>query len=220
MIYHKQGQVCNVVRYGKTTKYLLFTFYGIFRDSNNVITFKLKKPTTEGHELVMFEVWEAQNLETGLKEIKKFPVYMYQESLDDQLETDRKDYINDNNEVTSLLDDYSCWENYIKTSPPEPKRNGENFHLKIINLRHRDQIVKLKELDSDLKLDKNLRVGVRLKLIQKENPNHLTRRDFLLWKQEFPLLFTKLQEYVYTNTAVQPIIDARSIVELQNRTPN
>lgn len=213
MIYHSQGQTVSLVRYGKAVKYLLFNFYGIFRDNNGVVTFRLKKPGPEGQELVVFEVWEAQNLETGLKEIKKFPVYMYDDNQEDQLDQDRTTYINDNNEVTSLLDHYSCWEEYVKTSPPEPKRNGENFHLKIINDRHKNQIVKLREMDSDSKLEKNLKIGVRLKLIQKENPNHLTRRDFNVWKQEFPQLFTKLQTYVYTNTVVVPSFDARDLIK-------
>ena len=198
---HQRGSVQGLTRYGKTRKYLLFSYLGIFRNRDNVVTFRLKKPQENGQDLCQYEVWDCQDLETGMREIKKFPVYMYSDNDDDQLEKDRTTYINDNHEVTSLLDSYDCWLDYCKIhNPADQKRDGVNFHIKLVNEKHMNQIFKLRELDSKEK-DPQYKRGIRLKLIQKETPNHLTRRDFNLWKQEFPLLFTKLQTDVYQNSS-------------------
>ena len=202
MIYYQKGSTQTVVRTKTTIKYLLLNYLGEFRNSNRVATFKLKTPLPDGRDQCIFEVWECQNLNTGLKEIKKLPVYSYSESPEETLEQDRLVTINDIHEVTSLLDGYNCWLDYCTLSvPAECKRDGKNFHLSIINNRHFKQIQKLKDLDSDNTLDPNYRVGIRLKLIHKENPNHLARRDFNIWKKEFPAFFTKLQEYVYTTSS-------------------
>lgn len=199
MIYYQRGSTQTIIKYQKPIRFLLLTYHGLFRDKHTKqITFKLSAPLPDGRDSCQYEVWECLNLETGMKDIKKFPVYMYSEEPSDELNKDREVTIDDNHEVTSLLDSYECWEDYRNTTPPNPKRDGKNFHLKIINRRHSQQLAKLRELDSDESLSSNYKRGVRLKLIQKETPNHLTRRDFNLWKQEFPQLFTKLQNDVYS----------------------
>ena len=65
----------------------------------------------------------------------------------------------------------------------------------------------MKELDSDKSLSSDYRVGIRLKLIQKESPDHLPRRELNKWKQQFPDLFIKLQEYVYKNSSSVDVVD-------------
>lgn len=199
MVYYQKGSIQIITKYSKQIKYLLINYLGLFRDKHTgQITFKLKTTQPDGRDMCKFEVWECQNLETGMKDIRKFPVYEHSETIPDQLEQDRKDVINDSDEVSALLDSYECWEHYVSTSPPEPKRNGRNFHLKLINDRHSQQLARLRELDS-MSLPKDYQTGVRLKLIQKETPNHQAWRDFNLWKKEFPQFFTKLQNYVYKN---------------------
>lgn len=209
MIYYKPGSVVEMQQKKNSVKYLLLSYLGEFRRQNRQSIFKLKQPLDDGRDTVYFEVWNCQDLETGLKDVKKFPVYIYQETDDDDnhSEKDRLETIDDRNEVTSLLDNYSCWLNYCQTN--ESIRNGFNWHRKLVNQKHSEQIYRLKELDSNSTLDKNLRVGVRLKLIQKESPNHYTHRDLLNWKQEFPELFTKISNYVYKD--IDPILPSNSL---------
>lgn len=200
MIYYKEGQTIDLKYNGRINKYCLFSYLGEFRSKNGTAKFKLAKPTEEGKELVYYEVWEVLDLESGMKDIKKLPVYVFEDKDPEQANKDRNDVINDLNEVTSLLDDYECWKHYTTLKvPAEAKRNNKNFHLDIINDIHTEQIRKLKDLDSDPSLPKLFKKGIRLKLIQKESPTHEVRRDFNIWKEEFPEFFTKLQTYVYTS---------------------
>jgi len=191
MIHHKQGSTITLKHKKSVIKYYLLKFLGEFRDNDRKAEFRLKVPTDEGHTKVSFEVWETLNLDTGARDITKIPVYIFEEIID-SLDTDRPGVIDDNQEVTSLLDSYECWFTGV--------RDKKNFHLKLINDKHSEQIFKLRELDSDLTLPVDYRAGIRLKLMQKENPTHEIRRDFNIWKKQFPEFFTKLVNYVYTNT--------------------
>lgn len=174
----------------KDIKYELLHYKGEYRRASNLSRiFPVPKSqiTEDGREHAYYEVWDCLNLNTGAVEIKKLPVYIFVENGDEYVESDRKMVIDDTNEVTSLLDHYCCW--YIG-------RNRRNFHLDIINERHSEHLSRLRELDSQ-KHDDNYKVGIRLKLIQKESPNMVTRRRFLEWGIEFPDLLTKLTNYVY-----------------------
>ena len=196
---YKPGEIVETTYYRKPVRNLLLKYLGEFRSKDQAI-FKLKNPLPDGRNLVKYEVWDVQNMETGVKDIQKIPVYMYDEDPEQTSIGDRQVTINDINEVTSLLDSYDCWVEYCKLEHPEDaKRDRYNFHLEIINQRHLDQMVRLRELDSNTALDVQFRVGVRYKLIQKESPDHYARRDLLNWKKEFPALFTKLIDYVYKN---------------------
>jgi len=144
----------------------------------------------DGRDYVYYQVWETLNLNTGAVETKKVPIYIYSESIDEYVDCDRITSIDDTNEVTSLLDGYNCW--FSK------ERDNQNFHLKIVNQRHLVQIGKLRELDSQ---NQNLKygVGIRLKLMMKETPNSIARRNFKIWEQENPELSRNLKDYVYKN---------------------
>jgi len=192
MQHHKKG---DSIIDRQNRKFLLLHYYGEFVSKNGTRQFKLKLPTPEGKDYVKFEVWECINQLTGMKDILKVPVYIYGEVID-TVEYERKDVIDDNNEVTSLLDSYSCWEKYVKTGVSE--RDRKNWHLTKVNKEHRDQIFRLRNLEKLVK-STDFKKGVRLKLIQKENPDHYVRKEFKLWKESFPLLFTKLKDYVYQN---------------------
>lgn len=177
----------------KDIKYQLLAYKGEWRrKSDSVRIFKVAKEqvTEDGREHAYYEAWECLNLNTGQVEIKKLPVYIFNEQPDDYIYTDRREVINDSNEVTSLLDHYSCWES--------GNRDRMNFHLDIINDRHVEQIARLRDLDNQ-DLPTNYKVGIRLKLIQKEHPNLVTRRNFITWGKEYPDLLTKLIDYVYKN---------------------
>lgn len=195
--YHQSGtQVID----RKNRRLLLLRYLGEYVAKDGTIRFKLDTPF-EGKDYVKFEVWETINCDTGMRDIKNIPVYIYGDTIE-SLDSDRPHVINDNNEVTSLLDGYSCWEEYCKNN--ESIRDGKNFHLDIINSRHQDQIFKLRKLEAEVK-EINFKKGVRLKLIQKENPDHYVRKEFLKWKQEFPQLFTKLIDYVYKNADISSV---------------
>lgn len=185
---YKIGQLLSLGQ--KDIKYELLSYQGEYRRNSNLSRiFPVPKSqiTEDGREHAYYEVWECLNLNTGIIETKKLPVYVFVETGDEYVNGDRREVIDDTDEVTSLLDSYDCWYN---------GRNRKNFHLDIINDRHIEHISKLRELDSQ-KLDDNYKVGIRLKLIQKEHPNSVTRRMFLQWETEFPDLSLKLKNYVY-----------------------
>jgi len=175
----------------KDVKYQLLNYRGEYRrlaDGVRVFPVPKSQITEDGREHAYFEVWECLNLDTGKMESKKLPIYVYQEATDEYVNKDRRDVINDLHEVTSLLDSYESWQTGDRT--------GVNFHLNIINQRHLKQIERLREMET-WKIDDDLRVGIRLKLIQKENPNSVTLRRLKEWSQQFPLLLTKIKHYVY-----------------------
>ena len=186
MIY-EQGQIYE----SKKEKWELLTYLGEFRrKSNGAKIFKAVDSPYDGREHVYYEVWKCLNLNTGKYQDVKVPVYIYVESLDESVNTDRRATIDDNNEVTSLLDHYSCW--------LTGKRDEKNFHLDIINERHNNQIKRLRELDSQ-EHDHSFSEGIRLKLIQKENPNSLTKRRYQEWSKKYPKLHETLVNAVYIN---------------------
>lgn len=174
----------------KDVLFELLNFEGEYRRTSEGKRVFKTKPTEDGREHVYYECWNCLNLNTGLVELKKLPVYIFVENEGDYAGTDRRNVIDDSDEVTSLLDHYNCW--------IEGSRDKKNFHLDIINDRHEEQIARLKQL-SDTEQDINLKVGIRLKLIQKEHPNSMTRKMFIRWGNEFPNLLTKLKTYVYKN---------------------
>lgn len=110
MIY-KTGQLLSL---GETNiKYELLSYQGEWRRrSDSVRIFKVPKNqiTEDGREHAYYEVWECLNLNTGAVEIKKLPVYIFNEQPDDCVLSDRREVIDDSNEVSSLLDHYECWE--------------------------------------------------------------------------------------------------------------
>lgn len=184
----KVGQILTI----KKKKIELLNYEGEYRrkaDGMRVFPVPQSEKTEDGREHCYFEVWECLNFDTGNVELVKIPVYIFQENSEDYAGKDRRDVIDDSNEVTSLLDHLSCWYN---------GRDKNNFHLDIINDRHINHIERLRQLDSE-DSDINFKTGVRLKLIQKEHPNLKTRKELLQWKQSFPDLFTKLQKHVYQN---------------------
>jgi len=194
MIYRK-GETVTVIPRKKPIKYYLMAFVGYFVANDRTRIFKLKKPLEDGRNLVQYEMWETLNLNTGLRELAKIPVYLYGEEEDSTLEKDRPNTIDDNNEVTSLLDHYSCWEYYIQTG--ESIRDRKNFHLELAQQKHINEVAKLRMLDSDTSLSNNYKIGIRYKLIMKTTPNLLALREFSTWKKQFPELFIKLQNDVY-----------------------
>ena len=188
MIY-KVGQLLTLGQ--KDFKYELLSYEGEYRRASDLVrVFPVAKDkvTEDGRGHAYYEVWSCLNLNTGAVEQKKLPVYVFVETSDDYCGNDRQEVIDDSNEVTSLLDQYQCWY--------DRRRTGDNFHLKIINNRHQEQITKLRDLDSQ-QLDTNYKVGIRLKLIQKEHPNNATRKNFIQWGNDFPDLLTKLKKDVY-----------------------
>jgi hypothetical protein len=200
MIY-KIGQLVSLGT--KSTKYELLDYTGEYRrnaDGVRVFPVPADQVTPDGRAHAYYEVWECLNLDNGKLEHKKLPVYIYQENPDEFVDLGRRDVIDDSNEVTSLLDGYECW---------YQGRNGKNFHLNIVNDRHIEQIVKLRELDSQ-DLENNYGEGVRLKLIQKEHPNQITKRRFKEWGTEFPDLLTKLIQYVYKTNDDSGILNTES----------
>jgi hypothetical protein len=205
MFYHK-GQTVDLKYRRSITKCHLLSYLGEFVSNNRTVLFKLATPLEDGRELVSYEVWEVLDLDTGMKDIKKLPVYHFEELQENLSTRDRETYIDDNNEVTSLLDNYSCWQNYCKLG--ESIRDRQNFHTKLVNEKHGNQIFRLKELDSLSDLPSNVKTGIRLKLIQKETPDHYVRRDFNLWKQQNPEIFTKIQEYVYKNDDFYSVVNS------------
>ena len=185
---HKIGQF---IELKKGVKHELLNYLGEFRrNADGMRLFKLSEALikNDGKDHVYYEVWEAINLNTGKIETKKVPVYVYVDSSDNFVDSDRRTVIDDSNEVTSLLDEYKCWVN--------SERTNYNFHLNLINQRHAEQITKLRELDSQ-NLDTNLAIGVRWKLIMKETPNAITRRNYLEWEKSYPIFAHQLKEYVY-----------------------
>ena len=185
MIYYK-GQLIQV----KKIKYELLHFQGEWRRAEGKKIFKLppSKILPDGREHVYYEMWECLNLDTGKVEPQKLPVYIFIEAEDEYLEKDRQDVIDDDNEVTSLLDRLDDWFS--------GERSKYNFHLKSVNEKHLQQIIRLYELES-AEIDSDFKVGIRLRIIQKEHPNIITRRRFKEWGIQFPDLLTKLQQYVY-----------------------
>lgn len=190
MIHHVKGTTQTLTYRNKQTKYYLLSYLGVFRDNDRKAVFRLKQPLPTGQELVTFEVWECLNLDTGIKENKKVPVYLFYENTGEYVDQDRLDVIDDMQEVNSLLDHYDCWFTL--------KRDYKNFRTDLKNKIHQGQLDDLRRLDSsDIPID--FKKGVRLKLIQKENPNSLTRRDFREWQLSHPDYALKLMQYVYTN---------------------
>lgn len=186
---YKIGQLLHIGN--KDVKYELLNYRGEYRrlaDGVRVFPVPKSQITEDGREHAYYEVWECLNLDTGKVESKKLPVYVYQEASDEYVNKDRRDVINDLNEVTSLLDSYESWLTCNRTRT--------NFHLDIINRRHSEQIERLRELET-CDESNDFKVGVRLKLIQKENPNPVTLRRLKEWESQFPDLLTKLKEYVY-----------------------
>lgn len=199
---YRIGQILPVSR---NEKIELLHYNGEFRKKcNGTRIFKVpsKQKTEDGREHAYYEMWECLNLNTGIVSIKKLPVFVYHEQSDDTVFKDRIDTIDDSNEVTSLLDHYSCW--------LEGFRDKKNFHLNIINDRHEEQISRLVELDSN-ETNSNYKTGIRLKLIQKQHPNSMTRNAFNTWKQEFPDLFTNLIKDVYKNNDSVDVADSSNM---------
>jgi len=186
---YKVGQLLTLGK--EDTKYELLSYLGEWRrksDGVRVVSVKPSAVLEDGRDHVYYEVWECLNLNTGFVETKKVPIYVFLDLPEEYVNSDRKEVIYDGNEVTSLLDHYSCW--YTGN------RDRMNFHLDIVQDRHIEQIHKLRDLDSQVQ-DTNYAVGIRLKLMMKENPNLVIRIRFKEWKQQFPNLFTKLQKDVY-----------------------
>jgi len=176
----------------KHIKYELLECLGEYRKpSTGLRVFPVPKAqiTPDGRDHAIYEIWEALNLSTGTVDKIKLPIYVFKEVGDNYLEQDRVRIIDDTNEVSSLLDELSCWNT--------KSRSLKNFHLDIINNRHYDEIDRLRELDNDESLSDKFKVGIRYKLIQKENPNPLTKRLFKEWGELNPDLLTKLKQYVY-----------------------
>jgi len=190
MIHHIKGSTQILEYRRKKTKYLLLSYLGQFRRNDKRAVFRLKQALPTGQELVIFEVWECLNLETGIKENKKVPVYMYEESTNDYVDSDRLEVIDDNQEVTSLFDSLECWKNNF--------RDKVNFRLELINSKHQSQLDDLRRLDS-MPIVADFKKGVRLKLIQKETPNLETLKAYKEWEVNYPEYAIQLKQYVYTN---------------------
>jgi len=200
---NKVGSLLSIGK--KDTKYELISYLGEWRrksDGQRVLKVAPTQVLEDGRDHVYYEVWSCLNLNTGAIEDKKIPVYVYLETnQEDFVDSDRKDVINDNNEVTSLLDHYSCWYSNF--------RDSKNFHLEIVQQKHVGQINKLRELDSESSGD--YAVGIRLKLMMKENPNSIIRRRFKEWETQFPDLFTKLKTDVYMSSITQNNVVGSSV---------
>lgn len=199
---YKVGQIIPV---GKKEKIELLHYNGEFRKKcNGTRVFKVssKQKTEDGREHAYYEMWECLNLNTGVVSIKKLPVFIFHEQTDDSVFRDRTNVLDDSNEVSSLLDHYSCWSTGV--------RDRRNFHLDIVNSRHEEQINKLIELDNSV-TESNYKTGVRLRLIQKQHPNPLTKRAFDNWKQEFPDLFTNLINDVYKTDDIVNVVTSNNM---------
>lgn len=194
---YKQG---NIITY-KDLQYQLLFYRGEYRRKKyeqRIFKVPLKEVTEDGREHAYYEMWDGLNLNTGQVELLKCPVYVFQEQPGDYLHKDRTDVIDDSNEVTSLLDHYDCW---LTNS-----RDRKNFHLDNVNDRHINQIERLRQLDAN-ETNTNFKVGIRLKLMQKEHPNLDTLKQLNTWKQKFPKLFIKLLTYVYQNSVISSTDD-------------
>lgn len=187
------GQIVTVEKKRSKDRFHLLSYKGIYINSCRVVKFKLKEPLPDGRSMCYYELWECIDLSTGSKELKKFPVYIYEEAEGDYVESDRQDVIDDNHEVTSLLDSYACWEYYIKTGIS--KRVHENETLDKVNKKHNIQLSLLKKLEQVAQGE--LRVGVRLKIIMKETPNSIVLRELKTWIKNNPELFHQIQSYAY-----------------------
>lgn len=189
---YKQGSIIIL----KEQQYQLLFYRGEYRRKKyeqRIFKVPQKEVTEDGREHAYYEMWDGLNLNTGQVELLKCPIYVFQEQPGDYLYKDRPDVIDDTNEVTSLLDSYDCWST--------KSRDRKNFHLDIINDRHIAQIERLRQLDQN-ETNTNFKIGIRLKLMQKEHPNLDTLKALKDWKLKFPELFTKLSRYVYQNSVI------------------
>ena len=185
---HKIGQF---IELKPGVKHELLNYLGEFRrnaDGQRIFRLPNSLLREDGRDHVYYEVWEALNLNTGILEKKKIPVYVNVDTPDNFVDSDRKNVIDDSNEVTSLLDSYDCWYS--------GDRSNYNFHLNAANIRHTNQIIRLRELDSQ-NLTKVLALGVRYKLIMKETPNQAARRNYREWQKTYPEFANEIKNYVY-----------------------
>lgn len=186
---YKIGQLLTLGK--KDIKYELLEYKGEYRKpSTGLRVFPLRKENIQpdGRDHAVYQLWDALNLSTAEIKTLKLPLYVWKEIPDNYVELDRLDVIDDSDEVTSLLDHKECWET--------GHRDNKNFHLDIINEKHKSQIDKLIDLEGE-DIENEFKVGVRLKLIMKHTPNFVTRRLFKQWCEDHPEFFTKMQEYVY-----------------------
>lgn len=194
---YKQGSIITL----KEQQFQLLFYRGEYRRKKyeqRIFKVPQKEVTEDGREHAYYEMWDGLNLNTGQVDLLKCPVYVFHENQSDYALKDRTEVIDDTNEVTSLLDSLDCW--FSKS------RDRKNFHLDIINDRHIAQIERLRQLDEN-ETNTNFKIGIRLKLMQKEHPNLDTLKALKDWKLKFPELFTKLSRYVYQNSVISSTDD-------------
>ena len=195
MVVHYKGQIVQIKQRKALVRYLLQEYLGEYRSTNRTNVFKLIKPTSDGKDAVRYEVWQAIDLDVGISSSIRVPVYVYLDDYNQKeqyIDTDRLVVdVDDSNEVTSLMDHYECWFT--------GNRDNKNFLVDLQNEKHQEELDRLRKLDNMSYLPKDLRTGIRLKLIQKETPDVFSLRALKDWKLRFPDLFIKITDYVYKN---------------------
>lgn len=170
--------------------YLLVERLGEWRNhrGSKMILLPIKKQT-ESYNAVIYHIWSSIDIQTGKRQNIRVPEYTYLDEDDSTSNLERKTIdVDDSNEVTSLLDHYDCWDT--------GNRNGKNFHLELINLKHTRECRDLMLLEHKVS-NKTLKIGIRLKLIQKKNPNSITKRALQEWKSQNSELWDYIVNEIY-----------------------
>lgn len=194
-IVHGYRKTC----FGKTTPLQLQQFLGHSVDNKGFIDKRVNK----NHEYYVVENWTAINLNThkiGNYVIPFVLGHKYDNVIDLTTESsllDRKegDFPNDELEVNLLTDSY---EEYLNNQ----RDNTPNFHLMIVNAKHKLRMARLKYLIS-VENSPKMKQGYLYHYIQKETPSLIGKRKYEEWCNTNPLLLTRLINNVYqTNDTI------------------